>query len=427
MDKRLFLLELNEFSTSLMEAAAKHDDLPHVRRALSMKRSLTLTDDEYESGFLEPWSQWVSVHSGHPASEHQIEHLGDVPGLAFPQIWEELGKRGVSTGIWGVMNGARGNAPACAYFLPDPWTFSEEAYPDELGDLLALPRYLARNYLAISKAQVLRLAGRFVVRLGKEVGWGTLVASLGMLLGGLLKYGPRNFVFIVWFEYLSALAMLARAARNPSDFQILFINSMAHLQHHYWTDGPTSVTKQIAFGYRMIDRVLGHIFRIVGDSGLIITNALTQVNTNEEPPWILYRPRDHAMMITRFGITHARVESLMTYDAHVLFVDAASADIGEKVLRDATVRGLPLFHVDRSSETKLFFRIDFFDEVPETEPITVNGHNFRFGDILVRIVRRTGKHGNQGTVFSSGIDVPIRLMNHELYRVMLAHLTKPAA
>jgi len=219
--------------------------------------------------------------------------------------------------------------------------------------------------------------------------------------------------------------MLSRAARAPSAFRILFINSIAHLQHHYWTDGAATVTKQIAFGYRMVDRVLGQIFRIVGDGGLLITNALTQVNTNEEPAWILYRPHDQAKMIAKFGIAHERVESLMTYDAHVFFADAAAADIGEKVLRDATVRGVPLFHVDRNSETKLFFRIDCFDEIPETEQIRVNGHSFNFGDILVRIVRRTGKHNNQGTAFSSGIDVPTQLMNHELYGVMLRHLTKP--
>jgi hypothetical protein len=422
----LFLLELNEFSASLMEAAAQQGDLPNVRRALTLKRSLMLTDDEYDSGFLEPWSQWVSVHSGHPASEHRIQHLGDVPGLAFPQIWEELGKQGISTGIWGVMNGAREGAPGCAYFLPDPWTFSEEAYPAELGDLLALPRYLATNYVEISKAQVLRLAGKFIVRLGREVGWGTLVGSLRMLVGGLATYGPHHFVFIVWFEYLSALAMLSRATRNPSQFRILFINSIAHLQHHYWTDGAGTVTPQIAFGYRMVDQVLGRVFRLVGDGALIITNALTQTNTNEDPPWILYRPRDHAKMIAAFGIAYEGVEPLMTYDAHVFFADVASADIGEKVLREATVRGIPLFQVDRTSDTKLFFRIDFFDEVSDTEQIAVNRQRLNFSDLFVRIVRRTGKHGNQGTAFSSGIDIPSRLMNHELYGVMVRHFATPA-
>jgi hypothetical protein len=57
----------------------------------------------------------------------------------------------VSSIVWGFMNGNRSNATACKVFVPDPWTFSEDAYPAEYQGLIALPRYLAKNYLDFSK------------------------------------------------------------------------------------------------------------------------------------------------------------------------------------------------------------------------------------------------------------------------------------
>src|SRR5689334_19871254 len=115
--RTLTLVELNEFSLPLVERAVSELPLPHLRTLLELRRSRLWTDDTEESGYLEPWVQWVSVHTGQPAARHRIQHLGEVPDLGFPQVWEMLGRSGVKTGIWGVMNGARREATGCHYFL----------------------------------------------------------------------------------------------------------------------------------------------------------------------------------------------------------------------------------------------------------------------------------------------------------------------
>jgi hypothetical protein len=85
--------------------------------------------------------QWVSVHTGVPSSQHGVKNLGDVPNLAEDQIWERWSRRGLSSIVWGVMNGDRRKAENCRIFIPDPWTFSESAYPRNFQGLIALPRY----------------------------------------------------------------------------------------------------------------------------------------------------------------------------------------------------------------------------------------------------------------------------------------------
>jgi hypothetical protein len=417
----LFLLELNEFNLDLFDAAVKSLPLPALSRVAKMPRAHLSTEDVYASNFLEPWVQWVSVHTGTPTTGHKVQHLGDVPTKEFPQFWETLGERGFTTGLWGVMNATRRDAKGCMYFLPDPWTFSERAYPEELNELLDLPRYLSTNYLKISKMKASSLAGKFLKRLVLSVGLPTLVSSLDILFKGLFAFGPKHLVFIVWFEYLSAMSMLKRYDQRPPDLNVLFVNSLAHLQHHYWTKGTGTVTPELAYGFRMVDRVVQEILARTEDGALIITNAFQQINTNSDPAWILYRPHDQHEFLTTIGLKHVSVESLMTHDAHIFFESPQDAEMAEGVLRNAVIGGKRLFEVDRNSPTKVFYRIDFFDDVPGTTEVTINAKTFTLNELFVRIVKRTGKHSQDGVAFSRGISLPNDMRNHELCASIIGH------
>jgi hypothetical protein len=143
----MLLVELNEFNKDLLKSAAESLKLKNIQKILALTEFHTITDDTYDSGYLEPWVQWVSVHTGTPSAKHQIKHLGDVPNVTEPQIWERLSEKGVTCGVWGAMNASRNAARNCLFFLPDPWTFTELGYPEPLNQLLDLPRYISKNYL----------------------------------------------------------------------------------------------------------------------------------------------------------------------------------------------------------------------------------------------------------------------------------------
>src|SRR5262249_57865267 len=117
----------------------------HLTRGFGWSRASPFTSDEYDTGFLEPWVQGVSVHTGVPSSQHGVKNLGDVPNLAEDQLWERWSKRGLSSVVWGVMNGNRRAAEACKGFVPDPWTVSGDAHPAECQGLAALPPHLSKN------------------------------------------------------------------------------------------------------------------------------------------------------------------------------------------------------------------------------------------------------------------------------------------
>ena len=416
----MLLIELNEFNCDLLRNIARTHQLSHLQEALSWNRAATWTSDEYESGFLEPWVQWVSVHTGVASSQHAVKNLGDVPNLAEDQIWERWSTHGLTSIVWGVMNGNRRNANACKVFVPDPWTFSEDAYPDHYRGLIALPRYLAKNYLDFSKLTAARKGFDLVRTLMVSTRGSDFIDGLRIFWRGVRQFGMTNAVFIVFFEYLSAMAFIGAVEQNRPDAAIVFINMLAHVQHHYWRADDGSACPQIVFAATATDEILGKILSrckdLVGNGRVVLMNALSQTCTIEEPPWILYRPNNHANLVSFLGIRAARVEPLMTYDAHVFFANAEDASSGATILQGASVDRKPLFFVepDAHDPLKLFYRIAMTDPIGSDAEFTYRNLAARFADHFTAIVQRTGKHNQNGDLFANFEIGPQNLANHEV-------------
>src|SRR5205823_2905557 len=110
-------------------------------------------------------------------------------------------RSGITSVIWGVMNGDRRSAELCEVFIPDPWTFSENAYPSTYQGLIDLPRYLAKNYLDFSKLAAARKGLRLIGTLLRQTKAADFIDGLKVLRRGLTQFGAANAVFIVLFEY----------------------------------------------------------------------------------------------------------------------------------------------------------------------------------------------------------------------------------
>lgn len=414
--KKLLFLELNEFNFDLLKEAAQGLNLKHVLRLLSLYRTETFTDDSYASDYLEPWVQWVSIHTGQPSSQHQIKHLGDVPHLGCKQLWEELSDMGISSGIWGAMNASRNNAKACRFFLPDPWTKAETAFPAELNDLLEPLHYYSQNYTNRSTRKALTYFTSLLFFLKRHKCLSSLFKQLPRLAGNMLRFKLKSFVFISLFDFISTNLFLSYRKQFQPDFSLIFLNSIAHLQHHHWTSIHGSW--QLSYGFTYLNRILGEIFESLGDdTTLIVTNGLSQENTNEDKPWILYRQNDQKTFLSTLGFNVARVEPLMTHDALIYFNDPEECQRAKKALEGATVEGAPLFLVESYTDAplKLFYRLVFTDEVADDTVFIVEKKSYRLLDLFTKIVRRTGKHIPHGTLFCSEKLFPSTLKNHEIY------------
>jgi hypothetical protein len=366
--------------------------------------------------------QWVSVHTSTPSHDHRVKNLGDVPNLTHEQAWERWSKMGSTTVVWGVMNGSRGASQNCLAFIPDPWTFSEEAHPLDFRGLIALPRYLAKNYLDFSKTHALRQGIALLRTLWRSTRASDLRDGLSVLVRGISKFGLRNVTVIAFFEYLSAMAFIKAVEERRPESAILFVNVLAHVQHHYWKTKSAMSSPEIVFACAVIDDMLGKVLRrcapLNKDGKIVMLNALSQTCTEDEEPWILYRPRNHEKLMSHMGLNFVRVEPLMTYDAHVFFESEAYAQLGLDILRSAKVGHQNLFYVeiDRHDPKKLLYRVDMHDELPPDANFMYGNRTAPFAEHLVAIVKRTGKHIQTGDAFCNFPTDRTWMPNHEIVR-----------
>lgn len=425
--RRLTLIALNEFNDAFLRQAADRHGLANIARVTALDRSRTLSEDRIEHQGLDPWVQWVSVHTGQPLSRHGIRRMGEVEGLQCPQLWERLSGHGISSGVWGAMNARRGEAEQCRFFFPDPWTFTEAPYPDDLRGLMHLPRYMAKNYLAPSWPRLLaegaRTAGYFLAP-GHWATTGPLARTAARLTAA---HGLDTHVFTLLFEYAGTLEFLRLKRQCQPQFSLIFINSLAHAQHHFWRPGD-DLHRTMRETLVLIDSMLGLVLDSLGqDEALVVASGLSQDNVAGQGKYV-YRQVDPAGFARVLGLDPLRVEQGMTNDGFLIFADAADAAAAAEVLRSVRLDGDALLDVElKQGASGVFYQIPLERRVPADAVITVGERSLRFGDLIEPVRERSGAHSPHGTAYARGLALPPELPNHALHDEMLRYFGVPRA
>ncbi len=89
----VILIEFNELCPSLINRFMNDGKLPNFKRMYQQAHVYT-SDAEAEPPYLEPWIQWVTVHSGLTYSDHGIFHLGEGHKLREKRVWDVLSAAG---------------------------------------------------------------------------------------------------------------------------------------------------------------------------------------------------------------------------------------------------------------------------------------------------------------------------------------------
>jgi len=116
---KLIMAEFNELSPVLMDKFIAAGKLPNFER-LRGESEVFLTDAQEEQENLEPWIQWITIHSGLSYTEHGIKNLGDGHLLTQKNLWDVLSDEGKSVWVCGSMN-INYSEPINGWVVPDPW------------------------------------------------------------------------------------------------------------------------------------------------------------------------------------------------------------------------------------------------------------------------------------------------------------------
>lgn len=404
--KRLVLLELNEINFDLVNHyLSKYPGrFPGLEKLVAGVKIHTSSEEVYEE--LEPWIQWVSVHSGKSYGEHKIFRLGDIVGSKVPQIFEQLEMAGVSIGGISPMN-AENRLKKAAYFIPDPWTKTpsdDSWWSGRLGSAVAQ----AVNDNAQSKI--------------------TRTSALSILLGlvrfAKFKHYPLYFKLasksvgaswrraLVLDLFLHDLHTSLFKNKQPR-FSTLFLNAGAHIQHHYFHNSPfISVDSKFKNPDWYISPKLDPFFEMLevydrvieeylaeNECELIVATGLSQLPYDRIKYY--YRLRDHFDFLKKIGINFLDIHPRMTRDFLVTFGSLEDAAKAQNILSGLRISGKiePLFGEIENRGKELFVSLTYPDEILGVDVLKSEPVSLKMFQEVAFVAIKNGMHQSKGFAF----------------------------
>jgi hypothetical protein len=413
---RGILIEFNELSPVLMDKFIAAGKLPNFER-LREQSAVYLTEAEEEQENLEPWIQWVTVHSGLSFGEHGIKDLGDGYQLSEKNVWDVLSDRGRRVWVCGSMN-INYAKPINGWVLPDPWARNVEPYPEE--EFRPYHRFVSSNVQEYTREDIPLSRSEQVDFLKFMARHGLAPATVGAIVKQLARErrSDEHWKRAVILDRLQFDVFRSYWKRGNPDFATFFLNSTAHFQHLYWRNmepehfkvkpepGEQAVYQDaILFGYEQMDAIVGRLLRAIGDdTALIFATALSQqpcLTYEDEGGKTLYRPLDFQAFLDAVGISApAEAAPVMAEEFHLDFQGEAAAREAEAVLNGITFEGEPAMRVKRDGDSLLCGCQIWRQLDPDATLQSASGDTLGFFDLFYQIdLIKSGMHHRDGMLW----------------------------
>lgn len=415
----LYLVALNELNIDFVRYYVSQGELSIFGELLA-KNGVTETISEAVHEQLEPWIQWVTVHTGLSYAEHQIFRLGDIVASPLTQIWEHLeATHGCRVGAVSPMNAAN-RAAMPAFFVPDPWTRTPVTGDPALHRLSAAVGALVNENATGRAPAMAYLALAEAVARWAPGGVG-LLAMLARAARAVRDHAERAILL----DELLADVFLGLTRRHRPDFASLFLNAAAHLQHHYMLGSSASGASPgrnpawylrsgrdpLLCAYRAYDAILSRLLRGLPDARLLVVTGLHQDPV--ERPVFYWRLVEPGALLQRVGIRHVRVEGRMSRDLAVVLNGEVEARAAAERLCACRLgdSAEPVFEVDARG-ADLFVSLVWPHDISSDMPLRYPGGQVaRFRDLVAFVALKNGKHNGIGYLVDTGAPAtaPVRL------------------
>ena len=408
MTNKTILLGLNELNFDYIKFYINQGLLPNLKKILDIQSPIeTVSEGDYK--LLEPWVQWVTIHTGKTFEEHKVFRLGDIvdhPSLS--QVFEELESEGLTVAAVSPFN-ADNRLKSPSFFIPDPWTKTKPS-----GNWIVKGLYNAVHQSVNDNA--------------KEKLNIQSMASLGL---GLLLYVPISR----WFHYVKTVSK----AKNPGakavvldslladvhltlwkkhkpDFSNLFLNSGAHIQHHYLFNSKAyqgnlkNPDWYCPKGYDPLIQILSEYDYQIGeilklkDIKLVIATGLHQ--QPHEHLTFYWRLKEHVKFAEMIGIKNfSEILPRMSRDFLVKFKNETDALNAENLLNSfyAFKDDIKIFEVDNRG-TSLFVELLYPNDIEDNDSIYSKESNLKlekFKSYVAFVAIKNGEHNGIGYLTSN--------------------------
>lgn len=401
-NRKLILLSFNELNFNFIRYYLKNKKYKNFSKIID-KISQTKSEEQYE--LLEPWIQWVSIYTGKKAHQHKIFRLGDIVKFKEETVFDQIDKN-YSVGAICPMN-INNNLKSSGYFIPDPWTDTESDNNFWSKKIHSTVSFFVKNNA--NKSFSIQNYLNLLIIIIKFISFKNIYLYIFLILTSS-KYKWRKALFL---DLLLNDIHLKLINKKRVNFSNLFLNSFAHIQHHYFLLSPAihntnfkipewykkNITKDpVEEALYIYDKILGDYLSLK-DYKLIIATGLTQV-----PYDILkfyYRLRNHNIFFEKFNIKSCKVLELMSRDFILQFDDNTKCMNAADIIKNISLNNTNLFKVDNRGNS-LFITLTYPHEIIAEDKIFINGNNkINLLDFVSFVAIKNGMHSGDGFYYDN--------------------------
>lgn len=394
--KKTVLIGLNELNFEYIEYYIAQGRLP-VFKEIFEKYAYKETTSESEYRLLEPWIQWVTLHTGKSYEKHRVFRLGDIVERSdLKQLWEIAEEAGHSVGAISPFNAANRLKNPC-FFVPDPWT-QTSADGDKFVQEVSKAVSQAVNDNAdggLTKKSIMSILKTYL----KVVPFATYGEYLKMASGIKTTIGTKAVIL----DKLLGDLFIQQWEKYKPDFSSLFLNTGAHFQHHYMFNSlpyegefknpdwycPANQDPLFLI-LQEYDKFLGKLLKL--DVRIIIATGLHQ--KPHKHLTFYWRLKDHRGFLEEIGIrSYENVIPRMSRDFLIEFSDEKDALESEKTLMSFRAQDddNQIFNVDNRGSS-LFVELTYPNEIKEGFGISGDKVIDDFKKYVAFVAIKNGEH-----------------------------------
>jgi Type I phosphodiesterase / nucleotide pyrophosphatase len=370
----IIFAEFNELCPWLIDQWMTEGLLPNFKRLHDRSTVFETRADVEDSGQLEPWIQWYSLHTGLAYSQHGVFHLTEGAAASHEDLWHAIRAAGRKVGSFASMN-SRPFDFDDGFYVADPWSENANAAPAELN---IYNRFIAQNVREYSNPGSRMGMGDYTSFLSFMLRHGLRVSTIAKIVKQLARERTRDrrlsWQRVALMDRMQFDVFRHYQRKHRPDFSTFFINSTAHLQHSYWRSfQPERFTVQpsaddlklygdaIRFGYRAMDDLLGDLIALADESGaqVVFMTALSQqpfLKAEASGGKHFYRMHDVEGFFKRFALPFADIDPTMTHQYLARFAIADDKPQVQAALATFTLSsGGPVFDFSAHESDGLYF------------------------------------------------------------------------
>jgi hypothetical protein len=416
-NKYVILLEFNELCPSLMEQFIQEGKLPNFQLLYNESEVYT-TDAEEESPYLEPWIQWVTVHSGVPYSQHKVFLLDEGYKLNTKSIWDILSELELRVWVCGSMN-VTYTFPLNGYILPDFW--STKITPNS-AELLPYFRFVQKQVQEHTNDSVPLSLGDYLKFLTFMSSHGVSSDTIAAIIKQLIREkitGKYRWQRATIADKLQFDVFCWYYRKYRPNFSTFFLNSTAHFQHLYWRNmepakfqvQPSQVEQikyenAILFGYQEMDKLIGNFLSLLdSDTTLILSTALSQqpcLTYENLGGKHFYRTRKFENLLQFADVNSNCICSpIMSEEFHIQFENELDAYEAEQRLFCLQVNQRPIMRLKRNGKD-IYCGCCIFEKLPDDTTLNISNSekSTRFFNLFYQIEDiKSGMHHPDGILW----------------------------